>query len=981
MFNFIEKAEKSKLFAFAIFFLISFVIVITWFDKENIFGGAEVGLFAYNPGRWFEMSKYVWWDAVAPGQLIPHFIVGVPLYFAFYLFNQLGLSAQNIQAIFFFLTLFLMGFGMYLLSLNIFESGQKKYAVLAGLFYMFNVYTLVGVWHRFLYSTMILAAVLPIIVLLWHNWITKGGILNLNLFLLANFLSVYMYGNLASVATVWILLAVVTLAEVLFPWSGKSRSGKIGVRFLVGFAGWFLINIWWIAPTFSIAPGLLPQQHSSEDNLGTLVVLGRQTIMPFLLQLANPFYLFYRQELGEIYSSIIFKTVPWIISAVIFYGLIVSLKLTPYAKYAVLFIVALLLSKGAASPFSYPIIFGFEHSYLLGVLRNPFEKIGIILPIFGAILFSIGLQAFLRWGAKYLGRSGLRAVMILIIVALLGYAYPMLGGKIFGTTQFPVKVNVPKAYQAADLWMRGQNEKGGVILHLPFAGKDVVTYLWDQGYHGVDQNEILFTSLPSLTKIIGIKRIDDTLRSLTYAFIPPASQDPNTILKLIQSLNVRFIILHKDIKWDDKDTYGELTEFLEPVAIEKTLDSLTFLKKGEDFGPLVIYKLSDENYQDTITSSAQFQVIYPGGSNAQDTLFKSLSGGDVITPVLKKIDEQILLKASQSVIWPDKIINFTESSPSATMALADESFNKLGQIRIYFFNIGYMQSEKLASDLILATQKVMKVYEDAVQNKSVSKKLQDDYEQLIKSVLERYNNNTSMRQFFDLDFSNLISLHLLLLKQLGANDLTGWIDNQLVKIEIFPKYRNQGQVFIFTVPTKGLYEIATDSQTPDIYFPQGNSPTVYINGEKSIFKEDLNFDEGSYEIVIQNATGGAVLKQRSLTNDISEGEVTSFRKESPVRYTGKINFLSPAFLLFAQAYHPGWQLTLMGAGKQEKVQDHFLSNLYGNAWWIGKLGEYDFKVEFTPQRLVEKGILVSLSTGVFLILLNIFFLLKRKMHR
>ena len=126
-----------------IFFLISAFIVVTWFRGEFIYGGAEVGLFGYNLERRLEISKYVWWGAAAPGQLIPQFITGVPIYFCFYIFKLIGLSSQNIQQLFFFSTIFLMGYGVYLLASSIFDDSSKKYSVISGFFYMFNVYTLV----------------------------------------------------------------------------------------------------------------------------------------------------------------------------------------------------------------------------------------------------------------------------------------------------------------------------------------------------------------------------------------------------------------------------------------------------------------------------------------------------------------------------------------------------------------------------------------------------------------------------------------------------------------------------------------------------------------------------------------------------------------------------------------------------------------------------------------------------------------------
>ncbi|OGE29017.1 hypothetical protein A2867_03585 [Candidatus Daviesbacteria bacterium RIFCSPHIGHO2_01_FULL_40_11] len=959
----IKLVKSLKLQGALVFFLISAFIVVTWFRDSAIYGGAEVGLFGYNPQRWLEISKYVWWEAVSPGQLIPHFITAVPLYFFFTILNLIGLSAQNIQQLFFFLILFLMGFGMYLLSLNILAEDQKKYSLFAGLFYMFNAYTLVSVWHRFLYPTLILAAVLPFLILWWRKWTNEGKIFYLNLFLLVNFLSVYMYGNLASLVTVWIALSLVSIAEVFFPWQGRAFVGKLAVRFLAGFIFFVLTNIWWIAPTFSIAPGLLPEQHSSEDNLGTLIVLGRQTIMPYLLQLANPFYLFYRQELGAVYTSFIFKLIPWMISGVLLVGLIASLKLKDYAKYALIFIAALLLSKGASSPFSYPPIFAFEQFYFLGVLRNPFEKLGIILPIFGAILFAIGLQALLKWGSSRFGSGVSRLVSIMVLFALLGYAWPMLGGNIFGTKQYPAKATVPESYQEANRWLTQQKDDQGVILHLPFSGKDVVTYDWNEGYHGVDQNEILFTSMPSLSRVVGIKRIDDTLNSLTYIFTPPFSEDDKQILRVLQFFNIKFIVLHKDTAWDDKDTYGEKGSLLEPNSLEKVLDGLNFLKKEEQFGQLIIYKLTDENFKAVLRFSRNAQIVYPGESNIIQVLSKTKEEGDIISSTDDKIADEVTKISRQTLIFPDKKFQYFDSSPSAVIAKASDSFKKLLQLRAYFESIGYSQSERLTDELIEATKKVTLLNEDFSQSA--------DYKQLIKRILDKYSKNSGMRLIFDADFSSLMSLHILILRQLGAESIADWIDGEMVKMEVSPKVRNSTQVFKFTIPAKGSYEILTDSQQKDIF----------INGKSLPSQKEGIFDEADYEIGFKDNIDDVVLRQQSLKEVVSTNRLLGFKQESPVSYSGKVNFASPGFIIFAQGFHPGWQLTLSRSGQQEKIKEHFLSNLYGNAWWVDKTGEYDFKIEFTPQKIADMGVTLALATTILLIIVNLYIFLRRIVRR
>lgn len=969
--------KSSKFQILLLFLLISGLIVTVWFKNVNLYGGAEVGLAPYNPQRWLEISKYVWWESVAPGQLVPHFIVGVPFYFFFNTLQLIGFSASHLQQLFFFIILFLMGFSMYILSNHIFDEDRKKYSIIAGLFYMFNSYTLVMVWHRFLYTTFLLAAVLPLIVLFWMKWIKEGKLINLIIFLLINFLSVYMYGNLASVITVWVSLTLVSLAQIFIPWSGKVMLEKIGLRFLGGLIFWFLTNAWWIAPTYLIAPGLLSQQHSSEDNLGTLVVISRQTIMPYLLQLVNPFYLFFRAELGEIYGNVIFKTLPWIMSLLIFFGLIISLKLKNYAKYSLIFIIALLFAKGSATPFSYPYIFGFQYLYILGVLRNPFEKLGIMMPMFGAIIFVIGLQSFYYWGNKRFGIAT-KFIFTFVLLVLVGYAWPMFTGSIFGSKDFPIKVKIPESYIETDKWFKQQKDNEGVILHLPFAGSDVVTYKWDIGYHGVNQDAILFSSLPSLSKVVGVKRVDDTLNSLTYIFNKPFSEDKSQILRVLQFFNVKYIVLHKDIEWEDKDTYGEKTILLEPGAIEKVLNNLDFLEKVNQFGQLVVYKLREDYYEPILSLTDDIQLVYPGKSDIMKILSLSANMGDIVTPVSRDIDNRVFPEARQILIFPDSKIEYLESSNSAQEAMVNNilqnpyssqsPFNQLLQIKAYFDELGDLQSAKLTGEIFLATQNLL------------GRGKISDYEKSIDDIFAKYSPDLKIHRLFNSYVIDVLRLHLFALRQMKEKRILDKLEREMVRVDLLPQYRlsdldiltNRAihrQVFKFNVPIKGEYELLLDNQENKISPNLMSEIDVRINDER--ISQKVQLDERVYEISYKavNILKGDIVLKITGTNVLSpkKEKVLSLKRENSVSYSGKLNISKPTFVFFKQTYDPGWSLKLSKNNKAWEVKEHFLGNLYGNAWWVDQVGEYDFKIEFTPQQNVTKGMVVAFIASILLI--------------
>jgi len=367
--------NKQWLFPFLFFLSISGLLVFSWFRFGYIYGGGDVGLQTYNPPRILEISRYIWWEATAPGSPTPQGLTAIPFNLMFSLLKLLGFSPVMLQVSLFFLILLSMGLGMYLLILFLFGKDYRKYAILGGLFYMFNPYMMIQVWHRFVHSTFFLSAALPFLIIFWIKWIRDKNTGALLIFLFINLFSLYAFGTIAYILTLWLLLFLITLPEIIFPWSDLQNAKKVLLLFLTGFLFWFLTNIWWLLPIFKIAPSFLSEQHSNEQTLATLYTLGYQTILPYSLQMINPFYLFSQLDFGTSYQNVFIRIIPWIFVAIIFVGLVRGIFNSKFAKWSVIYLVVLIFSKGVASPLGYFYVFGMKHFFSLGVLRNPFEKI------------------------------------------------------------------------------------------------------------------------------------------------------------------------------------------------------------------------------------------------------------------------------------------------------------------------------------------------------------------------------------------------------------------------------------------------------------------------------------------------------------------------------------------------------------------------------------------------------------------------------
>src|SRR5205823_4322591 len=117
-------------------------------------------------------------------------------------------------------------------------------------------------------------------------------------------------------------------------------------------------------------------------------------------------------------------------------------------------------------------LFGFSHFFPLGVIRNPFEKLGILLPLLYAILFALGIQVMLNFSFKFIGNFKTYAILEIILSLHMVFFWPMFAGKLFSNLDKQNFVEVPKTYTQADNWIKkdlsvDSKSKEGRILHLP----------------------------------------------------------------------------------------------------------------------------------------------------------------------------------------------------------------------------------------------------------------------------------------------------------------------------------------------------------------------------------------------------------------------------------------------------------------------------------------------------------------------------------
>lgn len=876
---------KKNLLAALFFMILSLGIIFSWFRDGLIYGGGDVGLQTYNPKRILENARYVWWDSTAPGSPIPQGLSAVPFQFFLSLLQSIGFSPLLLQSTLFLILLFLMGFGMYIFLEQKLEDKRKIYSILGGLFYMFNPYMMVQVWHRFIHTTIILAASLPFFAIFWDKWIKKGSLKSLLFFLLSNFLAVYIFGTFAFIVTVWIFLLLFTLSN-LIPWS-KGDSIKMGGRFVFGLVIWGLINFWHLYPVTQISPAVLSEQHKPSESIITLVDISAQAILPYTLQLANPFYLFNQAELGTIYKNNLFQIFPWIFVVTILVGLLSSFKNKQVSLYGILFLISIFLVKGAAPPFGNLYLFGFKNIFVLGVLRNPFEKTGLILVFFATVLFVLGLKVIIeRFNLKINSFAG-KIFIVLIISSVFIFSWPMFAGKLIGRIDHPAFVQVPPSYNLADDWLNKQKRSGildGKILHLPLTRHEAVSYKWQFGYNGLEPSDTFFTAYPSISRGFNIQRVDDSLTALSLIFHKPYQENSSRILQLLQVFNVRFIVLHKDLNFLGQDTY-------DPLEAEKVLNSLDFIEKKTQFGDLIIYQVADKFFGPKIEIRENISLIYPQKVNMKVWPWLGSQNNGFFSPSQShNIDENLKSHIKETLIFPENSFSYPDASESSVEQRVKELGLKLSGMRgtvAYLKQLGTIQTETedTVNKIILASQKLVQIYQGVWSG---------EYSLLIDNLFPSFKSDSSL--YYDIakkDVLDVLKIHEVLLSFI-VGKLDEGKKQQILKsfseikeilrnenlLPIFPlldKITEIGerQFFDFWVTKDGKYELLlTDSKIKNAYVEKLTKVNFQINDKpQTLFGKDsgniisfgdIDLKQGINEISFSNPASANLVSSANL---------------------------------------------------------------------------------------------------------------------
>lgn len=602
--------------------LISLLIVAIWFRKGLIFAAGEEGLTFYNLSRHLKLISYSWYNT-ATGIPTIAYLPRLPYFFLLEKLFQAGITGLVLQA-FTFLMLMLTGIlsvfyiCQELISKNVKNSNYVSFT--AALFYLLNPFSMTQIWGRSLYTQFFAFALIPFFLLMFVLLLKTKKLLFGFFALVSSVILATGISHPALVPGLWFPVFLFWLFHI-FETRKNSKEVIYSTVLLFFFvAGWIMINMWWILPYLATGNQAFSSYlDNTEYNLGSLRGVSRQSPLMLVIRLLHGGYIFGSQYYGPIYLNPLFSFISWITPLALFLSLSTFKKLKIFKFFFVLLLLSLFVSLGSNFPLGWLFEWLFVNIPYMQALRNPYEKFGPVLLIAYIPFFTLGLAILSQWISKYFFRNNFQKIILSVIVLLtcVVYVWPLWTGHFAGGVKINPWVEVPNYYKEANNWFNSQKKEFRII-NFPLNNGDGIKFSsWQHTYQGIEPSEYLFDKAVIGKNIPNNKLFYNVLLQRVGGFQPNAfGSDPDIsqsdfrseyLYQELAKLNVRFIVLHKDIN----------TQLSEMKTISQTAEYLAKepnIRLVKSFGALDIYQVNIPDDIDLIYSpdaKVTFRKINP----------------------------------------------------------------------------------------------------------------------------------------------------------------------------------------------------------------------------------------------------------------------------------------------------------------------------------------------------------------------------------
>ena len=310
--------------------------------------------------------------------------------------------------------------------------------------------------------------------------------------------------------------------------------------------------------------------------------------------------------------------------AIVFWGWIKSMKRKYWMFFTTLLFVGLFISKGTNPPFGFEFFkVAFEGLPFLAILRNSYEKFGLVFLLPYSIFFAYGIVEI---SARITRPINKFIFLGMVSLAFFGYlVLPLWIGSVFPDYYF---VSVPSYYEELSEFLNKDTSDGRVLM-APMLPSHGVRYSW--GYRGDEPSRYLFDKT-IISRYSNSKYYSEIYSGLIDAF---SSKSPN-LEGILTKANVKYIVLNYDIDW-------EAVGAVSPEFFKSVLEGRNSIRPVGKFGNLEAFEY---------IGNKNFSFIESLGKGAPSLVYKKLSASHYkISAMDSKGDFKLIFKQTFDDYW------------------------------------------------------------------------------------------------------------------------------------------------------------------------------------------------------------------------------------------------------------------------------------------------------------------------------------------
>lgn len=992
------------------------LVPLVWFKDGLLITGGDFPI-PLDPVGTFKSYLHIWFPYVYGGVPNTQQFMLIPWFGFWAFFKALGFSLLTVNKLWFIFIYITTGLSMYYLVSVVFNKEKfQVIALIASIFYMFNVYIMLV---TLLLAAPLLYAGLPLILGLYIKGLKaeKSSTKYSVLIGIASLLLVSGIYNPPAYAICGIILfSYLIYCLVIGGKRGITRSLIFTLKTVVTF---ILINFWWIYPYIgdvlmgksSSIKELMQPSPGGSPFYETFRLFGSWAF--FTSNLAGTAYF----PFAHYYQTPFFVILTCLIPILAFLALPILVyrrrhKLIPF--FLVMAIIGVWLAHGA-----YPSLLGsvflfiYRHVPGFWIFREPFAKFTTITAVCYAVLIGFSTDYFYR--LIILKNSSktyyflARAFVVCILLIMLTSAWPILTGDHIFTQRGEMKshhVAVPDYWFEAGKWFNNQEGDFKILVlpHNPPQYYCGLSYKW--GYGSCDISPYLIHQ-PLIEERSGWDTYQSNygpfppsqkLMQLVYRYINGDSEaiDLKAILGL---MNVRYILQRNDVDWK-LIPYSGYSPY-SPEHIKSILDAQKGIHLEKTFGQLDIYKIDDEYFVPHIYTPKQITYYSDEAKDLSNMASFNYYGQDASAFIDIEPNEPLFNKTKRVYIFLDtelstksknndgeddilftvpkegpyevlfKLVNQSKEIKdfkSAELEIDGKRVDMVGQGTDgdnRWFLFGRMNltqgNHKLRVDIPTTGLQISNYEKNEFWTSGIadtSNFKEGDQGRKITSangqmvISDRTGVNYDLRKCDYID----IWVYVDNINNLETAHIS--FGNVLNYNDQYYKY------FQDSITSNGWNHL----QIPKSVFNSASSMSSWdkiislrigirskLNTYVNLTFDNLSCRSGRNIIAFRSEDSEEFIK----TPDIY------FTQINPARYVVNVqNATEPFFLVFSESYHPRWKAFIGG----EEVGQHFTVNGYANTWHISKTGTYEITLDFQGKRMVLYGVAVSLVSLLLFIL-------------